>query len=263
MTGRLEGKRVVVVGAGQSPGRTIGIGRATALLFAREGARLLLADRDPASAAETVAMMQPRPDEVSVFSADITRADDCAQLAETAQSRLGGIDVLFNSVGILGPGLVADVAEEMWDTVIETNLKSMWLVAKHVLPIMVDQRGGSFVAVSSIGAERGGTSAAYGVSKAGVSRLVKSIAATYGQFDIRANAILPGLIDTPMAIDAAVAGTTMSRDELSQQRHANVPMAYKGSATDVAYAALFFASDESRYVSGACLPVDGAVLAAR
>ncbi len=263
MTGRLEGKRVVLVGAGQSPGVAMGIGRATALLFAQEGARLLLVDRDPASAAETASMMDPGCDEASVLRADITRADDCARLAETARSTLGGVDVLFNGVGILGPGLVAQVSEELWDTVIETNLKAMWLVAKHVLPIMVEQRGGSFVAVSSIGAERGGTSAAYGVSKAGVSRLVKSIAATYGQHNIRANAILPGLIDTPMAIDGAVAGTTMSRDELSRQREARVPMAYKGSASDVAYAALFFASDESRYVSGACLPVDGAVLAAR
>ena len=263
MTGRLHGKRVVLVGAGQSPGATVGIGRATALLFAREGARLLLVDRDPAGAAETVAMMEPGGEEVSVLEADITRPGDCAQLAEAARSRLGGVDVLFNSVGILGPGLAGEVSEELWDTVIDTNLKAMWLLAKHVLPIMVEQESGSIVAVSSIGAERGGTSAAYGVSKAGVSRLVKSIAATYGQYNIRANAILPGLIDTPMAIDAAVAGTSTSRDELARRREAQVPMAYKGSATDVAYAALFFASDESRYVSGACLPVDGAVLAAR
>lgn len=262
MTGRLHGKRVVLAGAGQSPGATMGIGRATALLFAREGARLLLADRDPVSAAETVAMMEPGG-EVSVVEADITRAGDCEQLAAAARSRLGGVDVLFNSVGILGPGLAADVTEEVWDNVIDTNLKAMWLLAKHVLPIMVEQRGGSFVAVSSIGAERGGTSAAYGVSKAGVSRLVRSIAATYGQYNIRANAILPGLIDTPMAIDSAVAGTGTSREELARQREARVPLAHKGSAADVAYAALFFASDESRYVSGACLPVDGAVLAAR
>ena len=128
----LEGKRVVLVGAGQSPGQTIGIGRATALLFAKEGARLLLVDRDPVSAAETVSMTGSRAEEVSVFGADITRAGDCAQLADAARSRLGGVDVLFNSVGILGPGLAADVAEELWDTVIEINLKSMWLLAKHV-----------------------------------------------------------------------------------------------------------------------------------
>lgn len=263
MTGRLHGKRIVLVGAGQSPGVTMGIGRATALLFAREGARLLLVDRDPAGAAETVSMMEPDTPAVSVLEADITRAGDCEQLAHEARVRLDGVDVLFNSVGILGPGLAADVTEEVWDSVIETNLKAMWLVARHVLPIMVEQRNGSFVAVSSIGAERGGTSAAYGISKAGVSRLVKSIAATYGQYNIRANAILPGLIDTPMAIDSAVAGTGTSREELARQREARVPLAHKGSAADVAYAALFFASDESRYVSGACLPVDGAVLAAR
>lgn len=262
MTGRLHGKRVVLAGAGQSPGATMGIGRATALLFAREGARLLLADRDPVSAAETVSMMEPGG-EVSVVEADITRAGDCEQLAAAARSRLGGVDVLFNSVGILGPGLAADVTEQVWDNVIDTNLKAMWLLAKHVLPIMVEQRGGSFVAVSSIGAERGGTSAVYGVSKAGVSRLVRSIAATYGRYNIRANAILPGLIDTPMAIDSAVAGAVASREELARQRESQVPMAYKGSAADVAYAALFFACDESRYVSGTCLPVDGAVLAAR
>ena len=241
----------------------MGIGRATALLFAREGARLLLVDRDPAGVSETVSRMAPGAVEVSVLEADITRPSDCEQLAEMARSRLGGVDVVFNSVGILGPGLAGEVTEEIWDNVIDTNLKAMWLLAKNLLPIMVEQQGGSFVAVSSIGAERGGTSAAYGVSKAGVSRLVRSIAATYGRYNIRANAILPGLIDTPMAVDSAVAGTGTSRDALARRREALVPMAYKGSATDVAYAALFFASDESRYVSGACLPVDGAVLAAR
>ena len=261
MSLRLENKRVVVVGAGQSKGETIGIGRATALLFAREGAKLLLVDRDLASAEETAAMMEGGS--ALVHRADITRSADCAGIAEAARSRLGGVDVLFNSVGILGPGLVTEVEEDLWHAVIDTNLKSMWLVAKHVLPIMVEQQGGSVIAISSIGAIRGGISSAYGISKAGVSRLITSIASTYAEHDIRANAILPGLMDTPMSVDGAVANSTQTRAELVSQRNAKVPMRYKGSAWDVAYAALFFASDESRFVSGAQLPVDGAVMAAR
>lgn len=263
MTGRLEGKRVVLVGAGQSPGRSVGIGRSTALLFAREGAELLLVDRDRDSAEETRARIVEAGGQAVVHVADITDARDCADLADTARSELGGVDVVFNSVGIVGAGAVVEVEETVWDMVIETNLKSMWLVAAHLLPVMVEARGGSFIAVSSIAAERGGNAAAYAVSKAGVNRLVRAIAQQYARYEIRANAIMPGLIDTPMAIDAAAETMGISREELAAKRDAMVPMSYKGSPDDVAYAALFFASDESRYVSGACLPVDGAVLSMR
>ena len=263
MTDRLEGKRVVLVGAGQTPGRTMGIGRATALLFAREGAELLLVDRDPEGAQETQTLIEAGDGRSTVHRADITKAEDCTAMAEAARSELGGVDVVFNSVGVVGPGSVTEVGEDVWDAVIETNLKSMWLVAAHLLPLMVEQRGGSFIGVSSIAAQRGGNAAAYGVSKAGVNRLVRAIAQQYAKYDIRANAIMPGLIDTPMAIDSAVAQTETARQDLVDKREAMVPMTYKGTARDVAYAALFFASDESRYVSGTCLPVDGAVLALR
>ena len=263
MTLRLENKNIVLIGAGQTKGESIGIGRATALLFAREGANLLLVDRYRSAAEETLAMIEDEGGSARVHQADITSADACAGLVNTARAELGGIDVLFNGVGIHGPGLVADADEQLWDTVIETNLKAMWLVAKHVLPVMVDQGGGSIVMISSIGALRGGTSAVYGISKAGVSRLVTSIAATYAAHNIRANAILPGLIDTPMAVEAAIAKMGVTREELVSQRDAKTPMAYKGSAWDVALAALFFASDESRFVSGAQLAVDGAVTASR
>jgi NAD(P)-dependent dehydrogenase (short-subunit alcohol dehydrogenase family) len=263
MTGRLAGKRAVLIGAGQSPGQSVGIGRSTALLFAREGAELLLVDKDRAGVDETRAQIIAAGGRATVHVADITDAASCARMADAAQSELGGVDVVFNSVGIVGSGSVTEVEEIVWDSVIETNLKSMWLVAAHLLPAMVEVRGGSFIAVSSIAAERGGNATAYAVSKAGINRLVRSIAQQYAQFDIRANAIMPGLIDTPMAIDLAAIEMGISRDELAAKRDAMVPMTYKGSPDDIAYAALFFASDESRYVSGTCLPVDGAVLSMR
>ena len=263
VTGRLDGKRVVLIGAGQARGPSIGIGRATSLLFAREGARLMLVDRDTDAAEETRALITAEGSDAIVQRADVTSAADCDALSEATRAALGGVDVLFNGVGILGPGLAGDVDEDLWDTVMDTNLKGMWLSARSLLPLMIEQKSGSIVFISSIGGIRGGTSSVYGVSKAGVNRLVKSVAATYAAHDIRANAIMPGLMDTPMAIDSAIEGTEISRDELVREREAKIPMAYKGSAWDVAYAALYFASDESRYVSGACLPVDGAVLAAR
>jgi NAD(P)-dependent dehydrogenase (short-subunit alcohol dehydrogenase family) len=263
MSLRLEGHNVVVVGAGQMKGETLGIGRATALLFAREGANMMLVDRDRTAAEETLAMIHGEGGQATMHVADITSDAACKGIAAAARAELGGIDVLFNSVGILGPGLVTDIDEQLWNSVLDTNLKAMWLVTKHALGVMMEQRRGSIILVSSIGALRGGTSAAYGISKAGVSRLVTSIAATYAEYNIRANSIMPGLIDTPMAVDGAIEQIGLTRDELVSQRDARTPMAYKGSAWDVAYAALFFASDDSKFISGAHLPVDGAVTAAR
>jgi NAD(P)-dependent dehydrogenase (short-subunit alcohol dehydrogenase family) len=255
--GRLGGKRVVLVGGGQSKGEAVGMGRSAALLFAREGARLLLVDKDRESAEETSAMIAAEGGEAAVHQADITSDEQCREMAAVAERQLGGIDVLFNSVGILGGGWLTDVSVEFWDVVMDVNLKGMWLSVKHVIPVMIDGGGGSIVFISSIAGLRGAASV-YGISKAGVDRLTVGLAANYARHNIRANAILPGLIDTPMAIEGSIALNGLTREEFIAQREASVPMAYKGSSMDVAYAALFFASDESRYVSGVCMPVDGA-----
>ena len=259
---RLAGTRAVVVGAGQTAGASIGIGRATALLLCREGARVLLVDRDRESVEETLSMIVEDGGDAALHIADITRESDCAAVAVAAQERIGGVDVLFNGVGIHGPGAATDVAEELWDEVLDTNLKAMWLTVKHVLPLMIRQRRGSIINVSSIGSLCGGTALPYGVSKAGVNRLTIALAAHYAEYDIRANVIAPGLLDTPMAIEGATDRLGITREEYIARRAVKTPMTYKGSAWDVAQAALFFASDESRFVSGNLLTVDGALLAA-
>jgi NAD(P)-dependent dehydrogenase (short-subunit alcohol dehydrogenase family) len=259
----LKGKRAVVVGAGQTAGESIGIGRATALLFAREGARVMLVDRDAASAEATQKLIVDEGGVAIVQVTEITSEPDCAAMAVAAKRQFGGVDVLINGVGIHGPGIATDLEEELWDRVLDVNLKGMWLTAKHVIPMMIEQMGGSIVNVSSIGAIRSGTALPYGVSKAGVNRLTLALAAAYADHDIRANAIMPGLVDTPMAIEGATERLGMSREEYVARRAAKTPMAYKGSAWDVAQAALYFASDESRFVSGNLLAVDGAMLVTR
>jgi NAD(P)-dependent dehydrogenase (short-subunit alcohol dehydrogenase family) len=197
-----------------------------------------------------------------VHVADITDETACRLIASTADERMGGIDILYNSVGILGAGKAADVTEELWDRVMDVNLKAMWLVDKHVLPIMQRQRSGAIVHISSIAALRDGAQSGgatpYSISKVGVNRLTEAIASGYAEFDIRANAIMPGLVDTPMAIDAVLEERGLTRESFIAQRKATVPMAYQGTGWDIAYAALFLVSDESRYISGQCIAVDGA-----
>jgi NAD(P)-dependent dehydrogenase (short-subunit alcohol dehydrogenase family) len=255
---RLADKRVVVVGGGQTPGPSVGIGRACALTFAREGGRVLLVDREPTSMEETRSMIVDAGGWATTHVADITSEDDCRGIAAAAVRELGGVDVLYNGVGVHGYANFVDTTVDMWDRVMDVNLKGMWLTCKHVVPLMAEQRSGSVVNMSSGGAIRGGGATSYCVSKAGVNRLTLAIAAMYAKQDVRANAIMPGSIDTPMAIEGAVGDLGVSREQYVEQRLSWTPMTYKGTAWDVANAALFFASDESRFVSGNCLTVDGA-----
>jgi NAD(P)-dependent dehydrogenase (short-subunit alcohol dehydrogenase family) len=272
MPGRLDGKRAVLVGAGQTRGATVGFGRATALLFAREGAQVMVVDVDRDRADETASIVREAGGAAAVHVADHTSDEECAGMAAAAQRELGGVDVLYDGVGIAARmSTLAETSEDTWDRLMSVNLKGMFLATRHILPLMVRQgSGGSIVLISSTGATNAGlrgVQTAYGVAKAGLNRLVLGIAAAHAEHDIRCNAIMPGMIETPMAIEGALSsdGLTVSgltRDEYVAQRAAAIPMRYKGSAEDVAFAALYFASDESRYVSGACLPVDGALSAA-
>jgi NAD(P)-dependent dehydrogenase (short-subunit alcohol dehydrogenase family) len=263
--GRLSDARVIVVGAGQSDGQGLGFGRAIALLFAREGATLLLADREAARVQATVdAIGAEDPGalkRVATCVADITDGAAVQRLAETADARLGGADVLVNNVGILGLGSVTTVPESTWDQVLDVNLTGMWRACRAVLPLMTRQQRGSVINMSSIGAYRG-ISPAYCASKAGVNALTRAIATGYGAAGIRANAILPGHIDTPMAVDGMIAQRGGNREDLVRAANDRTPLAYKGTAWDIAYAALYLASDESRFVSGIELVVDGAALVA-
>jgi NAD(P)-dependent dehydrogenase (short-subunit alcohol dehydrogenase family) len=258
--GRLAGKTAVVVGAGQTAGATIGNGRATALRFAQEGAHVLLVDRDDASVKETQEMVLEAGGRADVLVADIALPDGPTSVAENALSTLGRIDILHNNVGIgMGDGTPTRVTEEAWDRIFDVNLKAMWLTCKHVVPIMREQQSGSIICVSSIAAiSAAGHLTAYKVSKAGVNALVHQLAITNARHGIRVNGIMPGLMDTPMAVDAPAQLLGMSREELAEARAQMVPLRnQQGSAWDVANAALFLASDEAAFVTGAVLPVDG------
>jgi NAD(P)-dependent dehydrogenase (short-subunit alcohol dehydrogenase family) len=230
---RLRDKVAVVVGAGQTPGDTIGNGRATAILFAREGARVLLVDRSRPSALETQSMIRDEGGESAVVEADITREADCRDMARAALETYGRIDVLH-------------------------NLKGVFLTCKHVLPAMREQGCGSIINVSSIAAVCSVGMLAYKTSKAGLNALTHSLALGNARYGIRVNAIMPGLMNTPMAIESIATARGISKEALIEARDAQVPLGGKmGTAWDVAYAALFLASDEARFITGVLLPVDG------
>jgi len=257
--GRLAGKTAVIVGAGQTPGSSLGNGRATALLFAREGARLLLVDRDEGSLAETAHLIAEEGGEAATHVADIARPADCEALPAAALSALGRIDVLHNNVGIgLGDSTPGRLEEDAWDRIMDVNLKAMWRTCKYVVPVMRDQGSGAIVNISSLAAIAGATTlTAYKISKAGVNALTQNLALANARHGIRANAIMPGFIDTPMATDATLEARGISKADLDAFRVSRVPLGRQGSAWDVAHAALFLASDDARFVTGAVLPVDG------
>ena len=259
MAGRLEGKTAVVVGAGQTPGETIGNGRAMAVLFAREGARVLCVDRVLERAEETAAMITEAGGEASALQADVVKAADCARIVTEALARLGRLDILVNNVGIGGgDGPVHRVEEAAFDRILAVNLKGMWLVTKAALEPMRAQGGGAIVNISSLAALGGGIQVAYEVSKAAVNRLTTSVAQSQARYGVRCNAVQPGLMDTPMAVAGIAAASGRTQDEVRQERNVRVPLGGRmGTAWDTAHAALFLASDEAKFISGAILPVDG------
>jgi NAD(P)-dependent dehydrogenase (short-subunit alcohol dehydrogenase family) len=256
---RVEGKIAVVVGAGQTPGATIGNGRATSLLLAREGATVLAVDRDLASAEETVAMVAEEGGTASALQADITSDADCGSIADTVVERYGRVDVLVNNVGIgTGDSGATKLTEDAWDLIFDVNLKGMWLTCKHVLPLLRAQGSGSVINISSVAAVCSVNLLAYKTSKAGVNALTHQLAMSSAKRGVRVNAIMPGLMDTPMAIESLAEASGADRDELRRARDALVPLGGKmGTAWDVAHAVLFLASDEAAFVTGVILPVDG------
>jgi NAD(P)-dependent dehydrogenase (short-subunit alcohol dehydrogenase family) len=259
MDRRLEGKMAIVTGAGQTPGDTIGNGRAIAVLFARAGAKVMLVDRRLDSAQETQAMIAKEGGESFAFAADVSKADDCRRMAEECAAQYGRIDILVNNVGTGGEDLgPVRLKEESWDRIFKVNLKSMFLTCKHVLPYMERQGSGSIVNISSAAATCAVSLLAYKTSKAGVNALTHSIAMEYAKKGIRANVIMPGLMNTPMAIEGISKFRGISKEELIKKRDGMVPLkGGMGTGWDTAYAALFLASDEAKFITGVVLPVDG------
>lgn len=256
---RLEGKVAVVTGAGATgSGDFVGIGQAISILFARQGAKVLLVDRDEANAAITLANIKEEGGEASVLVGDVTSASDCQEMAQAAVSRYGRLNVLVNNVGISGPGSVTDVEEDFWDTVIDVNLKSVMLTSKYAIPHMIEDGGGSIINLSSIVGLRAGSgrpSHPYAASKGGIIGLSNSMAVHYGRDNIRVNCIAPGHIRSPMV-------ARHSTGEMLDLRRRAGPLGTDGTPWDVAWAVAFLASEESRWISGVTLPVDAGLLAA-
>lgn len=258
MAGRLDGKTAIIVGAGQTPGETIGNGRAMSVLFAREGAHVLCVDRRLDSAEETVRMIVEEGGRASALEADVTRGTDCAAIAREGVVRLKRIDILVNNVGTgRGDAPPHAIEEDAWDRIMDINLKSMAMTIRHVLPVMRQQKAGAILNISSLAAIAGHHMVTYEVSKMAVNRLTTVVAAGNAKHNVRCNVIMPGLMDTPMAITGIAAASGKSADTLRSERNARVPMGYMGTGWDTAYAALFLCSDEARFITGAVLPVDG------
>jgi NAD(P)-dependent dehydrogenase (short-subunit alcohol dehydrogenase family) len=261
---RLQGKTAIVIGAGQSPGEGMGNGRATVLRFATEGARVLAVDRDLASAQETAALVTAEGGECVALHADVMREETLIAAVQAAMQRWGRIDILHNNVGVSIAGGDAgplDITEEAFDRISAINLRGTVMACKHVLPIMRGQRSGSIVNISSIAAWAGYPLVAYKATKAAMIAYTQQVAIQNAEYGIRANVILPGLIDTPMAVDTRARSWNKSRAEVVAERNAQVPLRHRmGTAWDVANAALFLASDEANFVTGVALPVDGGAM---
>ena len=249
---RLEGKVAIVTGAGAS-GEIMGNGKATAILFAREGAKVLLVDNQEDRAAQTLETITAEGGEASVFAADVSRADDCEAMVQTAVQRYERLDILHNNVGIGGSGTVLEVSEEDWDRVMTVNVKSMMLTSKFAIPEMISSGGGgSIVNISSISAVRPRGLTAYSVSKGGVIALTQAMAIDHAPDGVRVNCIMPGPVYTSMV-------ARNMTDERRETRRAASPLGVEGSGWDIGYAGLFLASDEARWITGVILPVDGGV----
>jgi NAD(P)-dependent dehydrogenase (short-subunit alcohol dehydrogenase family) len=252
MAGRLAGKVAIVTGAGSS-GEGIGNGKATAVLFAREGARVLAADMVLERAQETVDMIRAEGGEASAFAADVTKGADAKAMVDEAVRLYGRLDILDNNVGISTRADVTEVTEEQWDHIMAVNVKSIMLCSKYAVPQMVQAGGGSIITISSIAGLRANSSTPYTTSKAAVIGITRSMAGDHGPQGIRVNCIVPGLLYTPMVAPRMDA-------DLREVRREAAPLHTEGTGWDVAWAAVFLASDEARWITGVALPVDAGLL---
>jgi NAD(P)-dependent dehydrogenase (short-subunit alcohol dehydrogenase family) len=264
MTGRMNGKKALVVGAGQPQHEHMGNGRAMAMAFAREGAEVCCADREKERAVETVELIRSDGGDAHVLFGDISLADDCARLVEEAHAAMGTINVLVNNVGNSQHDAdPLNVTVEAWQAIIDVNMRGTWLTSRAVIPIMEAAGGGSIINTSSVGSRaRGGNLFAYSISKAGVNAITGFFAVQYAHYKIRCNAILPSWILTPHSFEGLVrSGVASTEDEIIGFGKQRVPLGFMGDAEDIGNTAVFLASEESRFVTGLELPVDGGTLA--
>ena len=259
MAQRLRDKVAIVTGAGSS-GPGWGNGKASAVLFAREGAKIFAVDVRAEAAEETRALIAAERGECVSHYADVSKSDQVLGLVRRCAEIFGRVDILVNNVGILAVGGPEELSEEVWDRHMDVNVKSMFLTCKYTLPIMLLQNRGVIINVSSIASIRytGYPSVAYNASKGAVNQLTQNVAIQYAARGIRSNCVLPGLMNTPM-IREPLKNTygPGGVETMIRERDAVVPMGKMGEAWDVAYACLYLASDEAKYVTGAMLVVDG------
>ena len=256
---RLKGKVAIVTGAG-SILAGMGNGKATAILFAREGARVILVDYKLEAAEETKRTIDEEGGDCTTFKADVSKASDCQSMVENCIQKFGRVDILHNNVGMGGYGGPVETSEDIWDKTMAVNLKSMFLTCKYVLPYMEKQVSGVIINISSVNAIRcqPAPSVAYACSKAGVIALTREVALQYATKEIRVNTILPGLMKTPMVEFYNPQAYGDGDVELMwKRRDAMCPTGKQGEAWDIAHAALFLASDEAKYITGTTLIVDG------
>ena len=261
MTKRLEGRVALVFGAG-SVGPGWGNGKASAVAYAREGARVACADRIPAAAEETAGLIRAEGGEAEALSCDVTRADEIHDAVARTLERLGPIAILHNNVGQAKLGGVAELSEEEWRRQLDVNLTGMFLACKVVLPVMLREKRGVITNISSVAGVRftGYDYPSYYAAKGAVNQFTVGLALQYAREGIRANAIMPGLMDTPH-IYQHITGAYGSAEDMVRERNESAPMGRMGTGWDVANAAVFLASDEAAYITGVCLPVDGGLTA--
>jgi NAD(P)-dependent dehydrogenase (short-subunit alcohol dehydrogenase family) len=259
MNKRLQDKVAIVTGAG-SVGPGWGNGRATAVRFAEEGARVFAVDRDPARLEETVARVREAGGVIATRACDVTDSDSVSAMVRACVEQWGRIDVLVNNVGGSAPGGPVEMAEEVWDAQVDFNLKSVFLTLKFCLPVMERQGGGAIVNVASTSGLRwtGAAQVAYAATKAGVIQLSRVVAVQYAARGIRVNTVVPGQLHTPM-VEVRLAKQRAGGDveALLKQRQARIPLGFMGDGQDTANAALFLASEEARFVTGTEIVVDG------
>lgn len=262
MTGRLAGKVAIVTGAG-CVGPGWGNGRAAAVLFAREGARIFAVDKTPETMDETVALAR-EGGEIETHVCDVTDDRQVAAMVQACRNSYGRVDILVNNVGGSAPGGAAEISEESWDRQIDYNLKSVFLTCRHVISVMIEQGGGAIVNTASTSGIRytGAPQAGYAASKAGVIHFSRVTAVQYASKGIRVNTVVPGQMHTPMVEERLARQRTGGDVEsLLKQRVARIPLGFMGDGRDTANAALFLASDEARFITGTEIVVDGGMTA--
>jgi NAD(P)-dependent dehydrogenase (short-subunit alcohol dehydrogenase family) len=257
--GRVEGKVAVVTGAGSTPGPGVGTGKASAIVLAREGAKVVCVDIEPDRAEETRKAIEDEGGEAIVVGADATSSEQCEAVVRAAVDEWGTVDILVNNIGRAAVGTVVDISEADWDRSLDINLRTTFLMSKHAVPVMAEGGGGSIVNMCSISAVRGDGTAAYSAAKGAMLALTVDMAYSHGRQGIRVNAVAPGHITTPMVHSVQQPGAQAEFMD-TMRREAGL-LGTAGDGWDVAHAVGFLASDEARWITGVLLPVDAGVLA--